>query len=575
MFLVTYCSIILTLVLCAVLAVKIWPYRRSFLHRILLINQVIYVLWMFLLLLIFVVDDFDTRAFLTRLRPALVAIVPPNWFLMAWVVFYREHWERWKKWSFLLYVIPVVTIVSSIAALLNFPFAGKLILYNFAEMPGNFGFLSYSFGPVMFIFLKYSIFCLSGIYIFYFLTIFQKKGVMRRYAILFALGGLFHISKEIYARYIIKDMFMMQLSSAYAWPMAFMFYFVVTRLEFLDIKTLAQERVFKDLPSPVITLTARGELWDLNHAAYQLLNLHNRDLGKPARNYKTLEKIIENPDTVEIADKTYQIFYHGIKDSTGEHKASVYVLNDVDRIMELYRDLEESNAILRELNTEILRMTDFNRRIQTVLSHDMTGALSSVNILLRNTRELAEAKQQQDLVSRLETIQQANYGAVSLLRNILAWTQDEDHLETQDLEACLDAAWSQLSPQILQKNIQLQKTIPTKGLSVKCSRFAIESIFRNLLSNAIRYSPSQSLIEVSLFARENFVEILVADKGRGMTAETVNQILNRGRQRQIGEEGFGLGMNFTLGFIEKIHGQISIDSSVDHGTTVRVLLPTS
>lgn len=573
MFFITYVSLVVTLMLCSSLAVRLWPFRRSFMHRLLLLNQIAYVLWIFLLLCIFAVPNFEARILLTRMRPLVVAIAQANWLVLGLMVFYRERWEKWKKWAFVIYVIPALTIFASASSILNFSYADRWVFYDFAEMAHGRGFLSYSFGSVIRLFLGFTLFCVSSLYIMFIHTAIKERGIKRRYALFFALGGAVHISLEIYARYYLKDMLLMQLSVAYSWPMVMMFYFVVRRHEFLDIKTLAQERVFRNLPNPVITLTAQNELWDLNNAASKLLQLGPSDLGKPARQFPQLTKLTAHSETVEYSGRIHQVFYHAIKVSGGEQTASVYVLNDVHPIMELNQDLEESNAILRELNSEILRMTEFNRRIQTVLSHDMTGALSSVNILLHGTREMAEERQETELATRLEKIQQASSGAVSLLRNILAWSHDEDQADTVDLEGCLDAAWAQLMPQILHKEIQLRKNIPVSGLSVKSSRFMIEAIFRNLLSNAVRYSFPGSSVDVSLLSSENEIEIAISDSGRGMSLEVVNSILSRGSKKQTGGEGFGLGMHFTMGFVDKLHGKVSITSSIGQGTTVKVLLP--
>ncbi|WP_374080415.1 ATP-binding protein [Bdellovibrio bacteriovorus] len=559
--------------LCSTLAVRLWPYRHSLMHRLLLINQVAFILWTFWLLCIFAIPDFESRVLLTRLRPLVVAITPPNWVVMGLMVFYRDQWEKWKKWAVVIYIIPALTIFAAASSILNFSYAEHWVFYNFAEMPSGRGFLSYTFGPVIRVFFAFTLVCVSSLYIMYVHTAIKERGIKRRYAILFALGSSVHMSLEMYARYYVKDMLLMQLSVAYSWPMVMMFYFAVRRHEFLDIKTLAQERVFRNLPNPVITLTAQNELWDLNNAASKLLQLGPSDLGKPARQFPQLAKLTANSETVEYAGRIHQVFYHAIKVSGGEQTASVYVLNDVHPIMELNQDLEESNAILRELNSEILRMTEFNRRIQTVLSHDMTGALSSVNILLHGTREIAEERQETELATRLEKIQQASSGAVSLLRNILAWSSDEDHADNVDLEACLDAAWAQLTPQILQKEIQLRKNIVTSGLVVKSSRFMIEAIFRNLLSNAVRYSFPSSYVDVSLLSSGNEIEISISDSGRGMSLEVVNSILSRDSKKPMGSEGFGLGMHFTMGFVDKLHGKISISSSIGQGTTVKVLLP--
>lgn len=213
MFFITYVSLIVTLMLCSTLAVRLWPYRHSLMHRLLLINQVSFVLWTFWILCIFAIPDFDSRVLLTRMRPLVVAITPPNWVVMGLMVFYRD---QWKKWAVVLYIIPAITIFTAASSILNFSYAEHWVFYNFTEIAQGRGFLSYTFGPLIRLFFAFSLVCVSSLYAMYVLTAIKEKGIKRRYAILFALGSSVHMSLEVYARYYVKDMLLMQLSVAYS-----------------------------------------------------------------------------------------------------------------------------------------------------------------------------------------------------------------------------------------------------------------------------------------------------------------------------------------------------------------------
>lgn len=100
----------------------------------------------------------------------------------------------------------------------------------------------------------------------------------------------------------------------------------------------------------------------------------------------------------------------------------------------------------------------------------------------------------------------------------------------------------------------------------------------NLLSNAIKFSYSGEKIEISgKKMDQNEVEISVCDHGVGMTKETVEKLLN-GSERftkpgTSGEKGTGIGFDLCRDFINRNGGELSIDSEIGKGTTIRFTLP--
>ncbi|OAX46941.1 HAMP domain-containing sensor histidine kinase [Paenibacillus sp. AD87] len=116
-------------------------------------------------------------------------------------------------------------------------------------------------------------------------------------------------------------------------------------------------------------------------------------------------------------------------------------------------------------------------------------------------------------------------------------------------------------------------------IEVKMLPQHLEQILRILVDNAVKYSPITKEIRVHGMRRDNDVCIQVADKGMGIPAEDLPYVFDRfyrvdkARSREQG--GTGLGLAIAERLVKRYNGQIFIDSHVNEGTTVTVLLPAS
>jgi signal transduction histidine kinase len=105
----------------------------------------------------------------------------------------------------------------------------------------------------------------------------------------------------------------------------------------------------------------------------------------------------------------------------------------------------------------------------------------------------------------------------------------------------------------------------------------IEQVVRNLLENAIRYSPTGGVITVGLRADELRCELSVADKGIGIAPEDQPQIFERfyrARDPRVQPiRGTGLGLSICRKIVWAHNGDICVDSALDRGTVFTVRLP--
>ena len=106
---------------------------------------------------------------------------------------------------------------------------------------------------------------------------------------------------------------------------------------------------------------------------------------------------------------------------------------------------------------------------------------------------------------------------------------------------------------------------------VNADRRAVLTILDNLLSNALRYTPSGGEILLAAEEIKEFVQFTVRDSGRGIEAERLSTIFDR--FNAFSESGTGMGLALVRRLVESLGGQIAVESRLGNGTTFRFALP--
>src|SRR5690606_38755534 len=106
---------------------------------------------------------------------------------------------------------------------------------------------------------------------------------------------------------------------------------------------------------------------------------------------------------------------------------------------------------------------------------------------------------------------------------------------------------------------------------------ALKQVLLNILTNAVKFTPSGGSVTISAVSTDNNVHLYIADTGIGIEAENLNRLAKPFEQieNQFSKtrEGTGLGLALTKSLIELHDGTLEVDSNVGQGTTVSIILP--
>ncbi len=334
------------------------------------------------------------------------------------------------------------------------------------------------------------------------------------------------------------------------------------------------DAVLQSIFEPVIVTDAKGHVLRLNQASIELLGEAASDRmaltntpggGKildAVRDAVSMQRPVAQegeaallPMRIGKAQRSYRLRATPMRDAEGKLLGAVTVLEDVTEMQEVdrfkTRFISVASKKLRE-PLQTLRLGLYT------LSRGFGGELRPLQVDLVQGAE-AEAERLDDLMSDLIEVAELDTGgrAVKLERirpyDVL---QDASNRNYEEAQA---------------KKINLVvRAFPDLSF-IQADRRALHSIFDNLLSNAIRYTPPEGEIVLEAIEVKDRVQFFVRDNGRGIEAERLPAIF--GRFNAGSDQGTGLGLSLVRRLVESLGGQVAVESRLGAGTTFSFTLP--
>jgi two-component system sensor histidine kinase ArlS len=165
-----------------------------------------------------------------------------------------------------------------------------------------------------------------------------------------------------------------------------------------------------------------------------------------------------------------------------------------------------------------------------------------------------------------------------LTEDLLLFSVLEQDIETEDvnLKNVINQSIKGLESIAKENGITIKKFFDKSKFIIKANSVLLQRAVMNILENAIKYSEG-SLIEISLKRKDNKLQIVIEDNGKGISKEHLEKIFDRfyrvdkSRSRETG--GSGLGLSITKNIIEKFDGEITVESENNKGTTFIIQFP--
>jgi len=249
------------------------------------------------------------------------------------------------------------------------------------------------------------------------------------------------------------------------------------------------------------------------------------------------------------------------------------------RERELQLLVKERTRELSRVNDELLQANRMQEEMQRIAIHDLKNPLQAImgaaGLIRRQNHEI------QGGGMLAEKITLASKRMLALIDEMLEISRIESgdiklELQKVDIRELIVLATGGFADQLHQKEQKLELALDP-GCLVLGDLEWLKEIFDNLISNAVKFSPLQSVIAIAARCRETTVQVSVRDQGPGLTSDDMSKLFGKFQRLSArptgGESSTGLGLSIAERLVRKHGGRIWADSEPGRGSTFTVEFP--
>ena len=239
------------------------------------------------------------------------------------------------------------------------------------------------------------------------------------------------------------------------------------------------------------------------------------------------------------------------------------------------RELAQLGRSFNEMATSLEGLFDARRELVAAASHDLRTPIASISAMLEAIDDglakpeeyLAPLRDQARrlgvLVDDLFELARIDAGALAL------------EIRSVSLAPIVESCLSGFEAEARTRNVQLEQRGDTTAAEARCAPEQLERVLLNLLTNALRHTPSDGTVAVVLTSTTHHVQVSVEDDGEGISAEAAQRMFDRfwrGDSARNGS-GSGLGLAIARGLIEAQGGRIWAEPRTSGGARISFTLP--
>ncbi len=241
-------------------------------------------------------------------------------------------------------------------------------------------------------------------------------------------------------------------------------------------------------------------------------------------------------------------------------------------------ELRKKNEQIKEQTRQLQEMNEFKTKLFAILGHDMMSPLQGLSSILDFIRNKLATPEEIELM--LPSLTHRVQNTSEIINNLFDWSrislQNEIiHREQFLLKSMVDRITENVTTVYTEKNTTIKNHIPSH-LEIEGDASLIETIIRNLVMNAIKYSNNEGEIDVIYVEEEGNHKVCVRDYGIGMSEEIQETLFHfdvESKPGTRGEIGKGLGLFLCKEFVKAHGGEIFVQSEVNKGSEFCFTIP--
>ncbi len=330
--------------------------------------------------------------------------------------------------------------------------------------------------------------------------------------------------------------------------------------------------IIESSPAGIAVLDPEGRVLTANAAFSTLVETDSADLpGTP------VEELLAAEPLPEPGEGLIQISY---ADRRGEERhlqlssaafqpAGTEDPSEALRVL-LVHDVSERVAMEKALREKdrLAALGILAAGVAHEVNTPITGISSYAQMLLSET---AEDDPRYEILKKVE---KQTFRAARIVNNLLEFARNRtDEIRPVDLVPLVDEGLDLLNERRSKRGVRLELALPDEPLVVRGSDGELQQVVTNLALNAIDAMPRGGTLTVSGRATSRWAEVVVADTGEGIEAESIDRIFEPFYSTKVGRGGTGLGLSISHDIVRRHGGTVDVDSEPGRGTRFTVRLP--
>lgn len=246
----------------------------------------------------------------------------------------------------------------------------------------------------------------------------------------------------------------------------------------------------------------------------------------------------------------------------------------------LYRKKEKQ--LIKQ--TEELKISQAHKdRVYSIIAHDLRSPFGTLAGLTELFIEEYDEHSDRDCIEIIKSMQHTSASLQNLLENLLDWSRMqsgnlEKSLKHLNLRKIAEETLA-LHKELIVKKGHITEVDIDSNLVAYADRHMVSTVFRNLISNAIKFTSQQGKISISAKGNHNKIKVCIKDSGIGLSKHDLENLFDIQRVDKIStrgqEKGTGLGLLLCKEFVESHEGEVWVKSEPGRGSEFCFTLPKS
>jgi signal transduction histidine kinase len=254
-----------------------------------------------------------------------------------------------------------------------------------------------------------------------------------------------------------------------------------------------------------------------------------------------------------------------------------------NEINEKNKEIDEKNQLLIEQNGQLIKLNETKDKFFSVISHDLRGPFNALLGYLELLNTEFESLTEDEKKTMVKSVYKSSLNTYNLLVNLLDWARTqrgllENNAEELDICEVVESTIDLVKHRADKKDLLIINEIANE-IFVLADRNLLSSVLLNLLNNAIKFSPRNTIIKINCQFENELVVVHIIDQGIGIPKDKQIDLFKIGnsskRQGTESEIGTGLGLVLVKEFVQLIGGKIWVKSEESKGSEFSFSLPLS